>query len=97
MAARVCLEHLSAVDDGFHWASQAVERAKSEQSSLSSRWALSDCVFVTIIAYIFDCWAQVFPVQRISLLHQVAPESDWAAQTKLDGTMFGGAAGSVKA
>ena len=37
MAARVCLEHLGTIDDGFDWASKAVERSKSEQSSLSSR------------------------------------------------------------
>ena len=37
MAARVCLERLNLVDDGYDWASQAVTRLNSTRSNISSR------------------------------------------------------------
>jgi len=37
MAARVCLERLNLVDDGYDWASQAVTRLNSTRSNISAR------------------------------------------------------------
>jgi len=37
MAAKVCLEHLNLIDDGFNLATEAVRRAVKQDSNISSR------------------------------------------------------------
>lgn len=37
MAAKVCLEQLSLIDEGYEFASEAVNRTKGEKSNISSR------------------------------------------------------------
>ena len=45
MAAKVCLEHLNLIDDGFSLATEAVRRAEKHDSNISSRWLI---VFLVI-------------------------------------------------
>ena len=40
MAAKVCLEHLNLIDDGFSLATEAVRRAEKHDSNISSRWLI---------------------------------------------------------
>lgn len=37
MAAKVCLEHLNLVDDGFNLATEAAKRAEAQGSNITSR------------------------------------------------------------
>ena len=45
MAAKVCLEHLNLIDDGFSLATEAVRRAEKHDSNISFRWLI---VFLVI-------------------------------------------------
>lgn len=40
MAAKVCLEHLSLVDEGFNLAVEAAQRAETHRSNITSRYCI---------------------------------------------------------
>lgn len=48
MAAKVCLEHLNLIDDGFSLATEAVRRAEKHDSNISSRWLIVFFLVITL-------------------------------------------------
>ncbi len=88
MAAKVCLEHLNLIDDGFNLATEAVRRAVKQDSNISSRLLNCFDVVVTnsivLIAVLFNFFLQSVLDKRSCMFYQVAPESDSTAEAKLD-------------
>ena len=76
MAAKVCLEHLSWIDDGYNWSVQAVERVEVEKSCLASRyyffWHFHLGKELLIPCVISFAKLQVLFVQGNGMLYQVA-------------------------
>lgn len=64
MAAKICLEHLSLVDDGFRLAGEAARRAELQHSNVLSRCHNLFCVSTETFLYRYrsgkKCYIDVF-------------------------------------